>query len=216
MVRHGDHRRLTAEIAAEVTRRTRSPFGVFQVEDGQLGLPQQAQARRRLFHDCAQDRGAERGVIPGQEPAVDAARLDADGPHRCRQCLDRPMRKFCGVPLAGKTLFLVIADQSRPARGRDFDQRHSAIVRPRGADAAEIEGFAPFAFGPQRPKSLRGKRSARPKNAFAGVKPVEQRQRQRERCPAKTRIAGTNAHTRTEVSMSGSRCTPRADRIGEE
>ncbi len=56
--------------------------------------------------------------------------------------VDRSLRIFGGVLVAGKALFLIVEDQPRAVRLRDLDQRYARIMRAGEAQAGEIKRLA--------------------------------------------------------------------------
>ena len=129
-----------------------------------------------------------------ENQAVDALGPKPGAAQHRHQLVDRLVGEFGGVAFAGKALFLVVADQLWAALARHFDQRHAGIVRPRSADAAEIERLAAVELCPQRLEAVRREAAIGAMNAAPGAKTFEQRQRQPKGRSAKPRVPGTDTH----------------------
>ena len=148
-----------------------------EVEDGIRRGPQKADAAGELLQHRADHGGAEQRIVPGAEPGRDALRTDADAVHGPGERGQRMLRKLGRVLLAGEAFLFVVADDPRPARGRDLDQRNAGIVHAPGGDAGEVDGLAPFELGADALQALGGKIAVQPVDMAAGIVPVEIAQR---------------------------------------
>ena len=99
-------------------------------------------------------RPGQRRVIPGGEPGGDVADVASHAAQRRDHRIDRRLRIFGGVLVAGKALFLVVDDQARAVRLRHLDQRHAGIVRARQARG-------PRDRGSRRARAFRGRSAIR-------------------------------------------------------
>jgi len=64
------------------------------------------------------------------------------------------MWKFGRVLVAGEALFLVVDDEARPVRLREFNERDTGVVRARTGEAADIDRRRAIVAIVARPISL--------------------------------------------------------------
>ena len=103
-------------------------------------------------------------------------------------------RKPRRVLLAGETLFLVVADQFRPAVAGDAHQRDAGIVRAGGAEAGKIERLAARELVAQPRQRFARNVAVEAVDGPLRVEPREQRQREAEAGGAEAGKAGTGTH----------------------
>ena len=135
------------ELAGEDFWRPRHLVEAAAVEAGGLRGAHELETLRQLLDHRARQRAGERRIIPAREPGVDIADIAADLPQRRHRRVDRQFRIFGRVLVAGKALFLVVDDQSRPVRLRHLDQRQPRIMRAGSAEAGEIDRLAACELG---------------------------------------------------------------------
>ena len=120
VVRHADerHRRGQSERATKVARAARRRVELGRAHERRFPGTEQAEARRELLEDGAEDRRRERRIVPGGEPGSDALRPDPGALHRAREGVDRMAREVGAVLLAREALFLVVAQDARTVLAR--------------------------------------------------------------------------------------------------
>src|SRR4029077_2104314 len=87
-----------------------------------------AEACRCFLERDADQCWPHRSVVPGCEPCVDMAGIQAHARHGGEHVFDRMSRVSVRVFFARKSFFLVIENQSWPALARQLDERNTGIM----------------------------------------------------------------------------------------
>ncbi len=127
-----------AELLADVARRPRAAVDGAHVEQAGRLAAQHAERLRRFLERGADQRGGEGGMIPGAEPAVDPADVEAAFPHVVAQRVDRQRRVLVGVLDRREALFFIVEQQARAVAGH-LDERDAGVVGAGRRDTGEID-----------------------------------------------------------------------------
>ena len=130
VMRHADQRHPfgQAELPGENFRGAGHLIEPAAVKAGGFGGAQQFQALRRFLQHRTGNRAGEIRVIPTGQPGVDIPDIAPDAAQRRHHRVDRTLRIFGRVLVAGKALFLVVDDQARAVGLGHLDQCDAGIV----------------------------------------------------------------------------------------
>ncbi len=198
VMRHADqrHARGKSKLLAENLRRAGHLFEAAAVEAGRFGVAQQFYALRRFFQHRASQCPEQGRVIPGRHPRGDVADIAPHAPQRRDHRLDRRLRIFGGVLVAGKPLFLVVDDQARSIGRRHLDQRDAGIMRAGWSEPGQIHRFAARQPRANQCDPLAGKVRVKLVKARGRQQPRGKPSRGVKAGGAEARILGTNSLVR--------------------
>ena len=115
VMRHADQRHSLgkAELPGEDLRRAGHLVEPAAVKTGGFRAAQQLQALRRFLQHRTGNRAGQIRVIPTGQPGVDISDIAPHAAQRRHHRIDRSLRIFRRVLVAGKALLLVVDDQAR-------------------------------------------------------------------------------------------------------
>jgi len=198
VMRHTDDRRGNGkpERMAEMTWTAGRRIEVSDVQHRSLPRAKEAQACWKFFEGRSADCGGESSVIPCAEPRRDALGPDPDALHRGPQSTQRVARKIGAMLLAGKAFFFIVANDTRSAVARDFDECDAGVMETGGADPCEVDRFPTFDPRADSLKLLQCEAACRTKNLLGCVKAFQDRQHAAKSCCREPRVSRTDSKDR--------------------